>query len=126
MPLPFLATEPLLFLAKAPTTAAAGRLRGRPCVPPLGMAPAVAHEGLSRPCWASFQTPEMESEPHVAIVPAFRGLLPWPSWEPLIFSSLYPCTSSLLPSLSKSDIINTIVNVCSVARMYCLDNCASE
>ena len=126
MPLPFLATEPLLFLAKAPTTAAAGRLRGRPCVPPLGMAPAVAHEGLSRPCWASFQTPEMESEPQVAIVPAFRGLLPWPSWEPLIFSSLYPCTSSLLPSLSKSDIINTIVNVCSVARMYCLHDCASE
>ena len=124
MPLPFLATEPLLFLAKAPASAAAGRLRGRG--PPLGMAPAVAHEGLSRPCWASFQTPEMESEPQVAIVPAFRGLLPWPSWEPLIFSSLYPCTSSLLPSLSKSDITNTIVNVCSVARMYCLDNCASE
>ena len=126
MPLPFLATEPLLFLAKAPASAAAGRLRGRPCVPPLGMAPAVAHEGLSRPCWASFQTPEMESEPQVAIVPAFRGLLPWPSWEPLIFSSLYPCTSSLLPSLSKSDITNTIVNVCSVARMYCLHDCASE
>ena len=87
MPLPFLATEPLLFLAKAPASAAAGRLRG--WGPPLGMAPAVAHEGLSRPCWASLQTPEMESEPQVAIVPAFRGLLPWPSWEPLIFSSLY-------------------------------------